>query len=171
MKKPDAVPNEARRLRALQHLNLLDTAPEDRFDHITRLAQRLFAVEIALFSLVDAERQWFKSRQGLAAVETSRDISFCGHVVAAEDLLVVSDTLCDERFHDNPLVLGDPAIRFYAGCPIHVADGSVIGTLCIIGRQPRQLNPDEVTLLRDLASMLEDELDVDRNDATLGPRG
>ncbi len=149
--------DEARRLAALRALDLLDSLPEERFDRITRLARRLFNVPIALVSLVDAERQWFKSRQGLDVPQTHRDISFCGHAVAGGALLVVDDALDDERFSDNPLVVGDPSIRFYAGCPVYAGGGFAVGTLCLIDRQPHSLGAEEVALLRDLAAMIEDE--------------
>ncbi len=126
---------------------------------------------IALVSLVDAQRQWFKSRQGLAASETSREISFCGHAILGDALLVVEDARKDKRFADNPLVVGEPGIRFYAGYPVGAADGSKLGTLCIIGHEPRSLVADERALLHSLATMIEAELGpIDRavNDVTTG---
>ena len=110
-----AIPlDEAKRLATLQALHILDTPPEERFDRLSRLAQRLFNVPIVLISLVDANRQWFKSRQGLSVSETPRDISFCSHAILHEDALVIPDTTLDPRFLDNPLVTGEPSIRFYA---------------------------------------------------------
>lgn len=158
--KPGAPANETERLLTLRGLRMLDTLPEERFDRITRLARRLFGVPIALISLVDAKRQWFKSRQGLDATETSREISFCAHAIADDQMLVVPDATTDERFADNPLVQGAPTIRFYAGCPVHAADGSPLGTLCLIDRQPRQLGAEDLALLRDLAAMVEDEINA-----------
>lgn len=150
--------NEPQRLDTLRSLNVLDSAPEERFDRLTRLAKRLFGVPIALVSLVDADRQWFKSCIGLDATETSRDVSFCGHAILEDDILVVPDTLSDVRFHDNPLVTDAPNIRFYAGCPLTVVNGSKLGTLCLIDVNPREMSEDDLELLRDLARMAEQEL-------------
>jgi diguanylate cyclase (GGDEF)-like protein len=158
MLKPALPLNEAARLDALRSLNLLDTAPEERFDRLTRLAKRLFRVPIALVSLVDANRQWFKSCVGLTATETTREISFCGHAILGDDILLIADATQDERFHDNPLVLGEPHIRFYAGCPLVLPGGLKLGTLCLIDVEPRTLDADDLNLLRDLASMAEQEL-------------
>jgi diguanylate cyclase (GGDEF)-like protein len=158
MLKPALPIDEATRLDTLRSLNILDTSPEERFDRLTRLAKRLFNVPIALISLVDADRQWFKSCQGLNATETSRDVSFCGHAILSDEILLVPDAALDERFHDNPLVTGDPRIRFYAGCPLTVPNGSKLGTLCLIDREPRALDEDDRKLLRDLARMAEQEI-------------
>lgn len=158
MKLPPIPNDESTRLDTLRSLNILDTSPEERFDRLTRLAKRLFGVPIALVSLVDAERQWFKSRQGLNARETSRDISFCGHAIHGNDIFMVEDTLLDERFHDNPLVTEDPNIRFYAGFPLAVANGNKLGTLCLIDRKPRTLSDEDRDLLHDLSRMAEQEL-------------
>ncbi len=149
--------NERTRLQSLRALNVLDTPPEERFDRVTRLARRLFDVPIVLVSLVDANRQWFKSRQGLDAEETRRDIAFCSHTILGDDTLVVEDASGDERFSGNPLVTADPQIRFYAGHPLSSVDGSKIGTLCLIDRQPRTMTTHDLVLLRDLASMVEGE--------------
>ncbi len=158
MEKPAIPLNEATRMDTLRGLNILDTSPEERFDRLARLARRLFGVPIALVSLVDENRQWFKSCQGLNASETPRDISFCGHAILGDDIFVIPDARQDERFHDNPLVTGEPYIRFYAGCPLNVPNGGNLGTLCIIDREPRALNEDDLALLRDLARMAEQEL-------------
>jgi diguanylate cyclase (GGDEF)-like protein len=158
MKAPDLPPNEAARLNALHALAILDTAPEERFDRLTRMAKRLFDVPIALVSLVDANRQWFKSCDGLTVSATSRDISFCGHAILGDDIFLVPDTLADDRFKDNPLVAGEPHIRFYVGCPLRLADGSKIGTLCLIDVRPRSFSAADAAALRDLAAMAEDEL-------------
>ena len=115
MRAPEIPPNESQRLAALRALGVLDTPPEERFDRLTRIATRAFNVPIALVSLVDGERQWFKSCQGLGSQETSREVSFCGHAILDPAVLVVSDAFNAERFCDNPLVVGDPGIRFYAG--------------------------------------------------------
>jgi diguanylate cyclase (GGDEF)-like protein/PAS domain S-box-containing protein len=149
---------EEERIKALHALRVLDTPQEDRFDRFTRIAAAAFDAPIVLVSLVDAKRQWFKSRTGLDACETPRSMSFCSHAVALDDLLVVPDTRLDERFADNPLVLGAPFIRFYAGQPVHSVDGQALGTLCIIDQQPRQFGDLEKRMLRDLAQMVQDEL-------------
>ncbi|MBX3646982.1 MAG: PAS domain S-box protein, partial [Rhodocyclaceae bacterium] len=158
MQTPSIPPTEDRRLEALRALKLLDTGADARFDRITRIARRLFGVPIALISLVDANRQWFKSRQGLDAPETPRDISFCGHAILGDDIFVVEDALTDPRFADNPLVTGPPHIRFYAGAPLSSADGHRVGTLCIIDRQARFFPADDRQDLRELADWLQDEL-------------
>lgn len=158
MQTPDIPADEELRLQTLRSLNLLDTPPEERFDRLTRMAKRLFGVPIALVSLVDQNRQWFKSNVGLEVGETSRDISFCGHAILGEEVFIVPDALADERFADNPLVLNEPDIRFYAGAPLRGPDGRKMGTLSIIGHQPRSFEQDDIEALEDLASMVEREL-------------
>lgn len=158
MIEPDTPPDERTRLETLRSLNLLDTAPEERFDRLTRLAKRMFGVPISLVSIVDSNRQWFKSKQGLDADETPRDISFCGHAILGDEILMIPDALADERFADNPLVINAPNIRFYAGCPLKVLNGSKLGTLCIIDREPRHFTEEDLGLLRDLATMAEQEI-------------
>jgi len=155
---PGKPANEAVRVQVLQDLKLLDSAPEERFDRLTRLAKRLFNVPIALVTLVDKDRQWFKSCVGLGVTETPRDVSFCAHAILQDELLLVPDAREDERFHDNPLVIGDPNIRFYAGYPLTVPNGNKMGTLCLIDTRPRDLDEEERALLRDLAGMAEQEL-------------
>jgi diguanylate cyclase (GGDEF)-like protein len=145
-------------METLRSLHILDTPPEERFDRLTRLARRLFGVPIAAVTLVDSKRQWFKSHPGLDASETPRDISFCGHAILDNELFLVNDALLDERFADNPLVTGDPNIRFYAGYPLTVDNGSRLGTLCLIDVKPRALDDEERVLLRDLARMAEQEI-------------
>ncbi|CCQ72824.1 PAS domain S-box protein [Magnetospira sp. QH-2] len=159
MKAPAIPRNDALRLLALENLCLLDTASEERFDRITRVAQAHFKVPIALVSLVDKERQWFKSRQGLDATETPRDISFCGHAILQDDVFVIGNALEDERFADNPLVTGAPKIRFYAGAPLFAPGGERVGTLCIIDVEPRHLSTEQVSTLRDLADGVEAEME------------
>jgi len=151
-------PDEPERLRALRRLRILDTAPEERFDRLTRLARHVFDVPIALVSLVDEHRQWFKSRQGIDGQETPRELSFCAHAILGDAPFVVADALLDDRFADNPAVTEQPAVRFYAGCPLHTPDGRRIGTLCIADRRPRRLDPDEIRALEDLAGLAEREL-------------
>jgi len=160
MKKPEVPFNEARRLRALQQLDILDTVPEKRFDRITRLAQRFFNVPIALVTLIDSDRQWFKSSMGLDVNETPRDISFCGHTILEDETFVVTDAATDPRFSDNPLVTGSPRIRFYAGQPLKVQTGERIGTLCIIDNKPRAFGADDIATLKDLAGLVEQELGI-----------
>lgn len=157
MREPDFPCNETERLAALRALEILDTPPEERFDRITRIARHLFGVPITLVSLVDKERQWFKSRQGLDATETPRNISFCGHAILDQDIFQISNALEDPRFADNPLVTSPPDIRFYAGAPLSTLDGHRIGTLCLIDSQPRTLDPAEKQLLRDLADLVQAE--------------
>jgi diguanylate cyclase (GGDEF)-like protein/PAS domain S-box-containing protein len=149
--------NETTRLAALDALEVLDTVGEERFDRFTRLATLTFRVPTALVSLVDADRQWFKSRCGLDVSETPRSIAFCSHAVAQHDIFVVEDASLDPRFAANPLVVGPPHIRFYAGQPVY-SDGQAVGTLCIIDYVPRTLNENERRALRDLADLVEIEL-------------
>jgi GAF domain-containing protein len=150
--------NDAQRLAALHHCELLDTVDEEAFDRITRLAQQLFSMPIVLVSLVDAERQWFKSKQGLEASETPRNVSFCGHAILGDEILYVPDSHQDPRFADNPLVTAPPHVRFYAGAPLHSPDGFAIGTLCLIDHQPRHLDAQQLRALRDLADCVENLL-------------
>jgi phosphoribosyl 1,2-cyclic phosphodiesterase/CheY-like chemotaxis protein len=145
--------NEERRLAALRGLRILDTEPEERFDRVTRLAAALFNVPIAVISLVDENRQWFKSCVGLNARETSRDASFCAHVVYNQTPMIVADTFKDARFADNPLVTNEPRIRFYAGYPLTLNDGTCIGTLCLLDSRPRSLEMSDLEQLRDLADI------------------
>lgn len=158
VKTPDTPPDEPMRLKTLRSLDILDSLAEDRFDRLTRIAKKMFGVPIAIVSLVDENRQWFKSCIGLSVSETARDISFCGHAILGSEIFVISDTTKDERFADNPLVLNEPHIRFYAGCPLTVMNGCKIGTLCIIDREPRNFSKEDGELLKDLAGMVEKEL-------------
>ena len=158
MQSPAIPSNEKTRLETLRALKILDSDPEERFDRLTRLAKRLFGASIALISLVDADRQWFKSSFGLEVKETTRELSFCGHAILGDEIFEVSDATLDSRFADNPLVTASPNIRFYAGCPLTVANGSKLGTLCILDQEPRNFDEDDKVLLRDLARMVEIEL-------------
>lgn len=160
MKAPEVPDNEEARLKTLNSLDVLDTQPEERFDRLTRMCKRLFGVPIALVSLVDENRQWFKSCVGLSVSETPRDISFCGHAILGSEIFVIPDAAKDERFADNPLVVDEPHIRFYAGCPLRSRNGSKLGTLCIIDREPRELTQEDFDTLKDLASMVERELEA-----------
>lgn len=155
---PASIPeDEVRRLKALYALGLIDTPREERFDRITRTVARVFDVPISLITLLDKDRQWFKSNQGLHVKETPRHMSFCAHAIADNALLVVNDALNDERFAANPLVIGDPRIRFYAGVPVR-CDGQPVGTLCIIDTRPRDIAANDITVLQDFGSMVEHEL-------------
>lgn len=158
MQKPSMPIDETQRLVSLHSLRILDTVEEERYDRITRMAKRLFDVDICLVSLVDSNRQWFKSKVGLSACETSREVSFCGHAILDDEVFVVNDATKDSRFADNPLVDGPPNVIFYAGCPIKGPGDYRIGTLCLIDNEPRNLSDDERETLRDLAGMVEDEI-------------
>ena len=160
MKPPDTPATEAERLAALGRYAVVDTPPESAFDQLTAIVAQLLDMPIALVSLVTADRQWFKSSHGLAAKETSRVVSFCGHVVADDATLVVENALDDERFVDNPLVTEDPNIRFYAGAPLRTPDGHVLGTLCVIDRTPRALTPQQLELLEALAEQTMAQLEL-----------
>lgn len=162
MKKPPQPEGERARLAALDDLDIIYSPAEERFDRITRVAQRLFNVPIALISLVNKDIQWFKSCQGLATSETKREVSFCGHAILREDALVVEDALADPVFADNPLVVGNPGIRFYAGQPIRFLNQN-LGTLCIIDNKPRALSADDLDSLRSVAGWVETELLMWRN--------
>jgi PAS domain S-box-containing protein len=151
-------PEEEKRLAALRRLGILDTDPEPAFDRVTRISQRLFEAPISLVSLVDRDRQWFKSRRGLSVSETPRDASFCAHAILGDGVMVVPDAAQDPRFADNPLVVDDPDIRFYAGAPLRNHDGLPIGTLCVIDTQPRDWSPEDSAALADLATIVEHEL-------------
>lgn len=161
MKAPPIPENEFARQRALDETGLLNSEHEARFDRITRIARQIFSVPIALVSLIDQDRQLFKSCQGLDAKETPRHISFCGHAVLTPSPLIVENALEDARFADNPLVIGAPNIRFYAGVPLHTISGHSIGTLCLIDTQPRTLSSEQITMLGDLAATVEELIHAD----------
>ncbi|MFK4135718.1 diguanylate cyclase domain-containing protein [Pseudomonas luteola] len=150
--------NEEARLQLLRSLDLLDTPAEETFDRVTRVVSELLQVPIALVSLIDERRQWFKSAVGLEVCETPRDLAFCSHALHAEDMLLVEDALKDPRFADNPLVTGEPYVRFYAGVPLRSAEGLVLGTLCAIDTKPRVIQKRIQARLKDLALIVEKEL-------------
>jgi GAF domain-containing protein len=159
---PDAPhpPNESERIEALESLGLLDTPPDERFDRITRTAQRLFGVETALVSLVDRDRQWFKSSVGMREPETPRAISFCAHAIRKDEILVIPDATQDDRVATNSNVVGEPHIRFYAGRPLHGPDGHLVGTLCVLDPEPREFTDEDRAALSDLAALVERELEA-----------
>lgn len=164
MLKPPIPPDEGMRLETLRSLNVLDTPPEERFDRLTRMARRIFGVSMALISLVDQKRQWFKSADGMQVRETSRDVSFCAHAILNDAGMVVPDALQDLRFADNPLVTSGPQIRFYAGWPLVAQNGSVLGTFCVLDPQPKEFSAEDLHMLGDLASMAVQEISIQQLD-------
>ena len=155
-------PDELGRLHALRATRLLDTAASESFDRITRLASQFFEVPIALISLVDKDRQWFKARVGLDVRETAREYAFCDHTIRQKDVMVVEDATKDARFESNPLVTGQPGIRFYAGAPLLLPSGHALGSLCVIDRVPRQFSPGQRQQLKDLAALAMTQIDLHR---------
>ena len=156
---PAPIPtDDERRLQALRELLILDTPPEERFDRVVRFAAEEFDMPLVLVSLVDAGRQWFKARVGLDACETNRESSFCGHAIARPQIMVVEDAHLDERFHDNPLVLGRPHVRFYAGATLQLPGGQIVGTLCMIDHRPRRLDDVDLAILGSLRDVVVGEL-------------
>ena len=151
MKEAPIPKDEFKRIVSVYALDLLDTPPEERFDQLTRCATKIFHVPISTLTLIDAKREWFKSCQGLSKTEGDRAISFCGHALVEDKILVIPDTLKDERFSDNPMVVGEPYIRFYAGVPILSADGNRIGVFCIKDIKPREFSADDQEVLEGLA--------------------
>lgn len=158
MELPPIPENELQRLATLRALNVLDTDAEERFDRITRLTRRIFSLPICVITLVDAQRQWFKSRQGLEITETSRDISLCAHAINYEGIFIINDTLLDPRFCDNPFVVQEPFIRFYAGYPLTINHHYRVGTLCVNDTEPREFSQEDIETLTDLGQMVEAEL-------------
>lgn len=146
------------RLAALRDLLILDTPPEERFDKVVQFAAQEFDVPIALISLIDENRQWFKARVGVDVCETGRDVSFCGHAILHGDIFIIPDSRADERFADNPLVVDEPHVIFYAGAPLRMSSGYIIGTLCLIDHKPRQLDATELAILATLRDLLVEEL-------------
>jgi diguanylate cyclase (GGDEF)-like protein len=152
--------DEEQRLRALQRFAVLDTPSDPHFERIVQLASEVLGMPIALVSLVDRDRQWFLARHGLDVQETPRHMAFCAHAIASDALLEVPDALQDERFSTNPLVVEDPKVRFYAGVPLQSEEGHNLGTLCVIDRKPRRLDPHQRTMLQMLADLVMRELQL-----------
>jgi PAS domain S-box-containing protein len=165
MQAPDIPPGEAERLAELRSYEVLDTASDAALDAITELTAQILDVPIALITLVDSDRQWFKSRHGLRTTETPRAVSFCGHVVARGEPLVVRNALADPRFADNPLVLGEPRVCFYAGVPLQTPTGANLGTLCAIDHIARDLNQAQLQQLSRLAALVMAQLEAGRSRA------
>lgn len=161
--KPSLHPDEQARLAALREYKILDTVPEKAFDDLTLLASQICETPIALITLIDSSRQWFKSRVGVEVDETSRDLAFCAFAILQKDLLVVEDATKDPRFSSNPLVHSDPKIRFYAGAQLCSSDQLPLGTLCVIDRRPRQLSERQYTALEALSRQVQAQLELRRN--------
>jgi diguanylate cyclase (GGDEF)-like protein len=155
---PPIPPDEENRLRVLHSLNILDTPVEERFDRITRLAKRMFNVPLSVVGLIDEDRQWMKSTAGIDVKEAPRELTFCGHAILGDEMLIISDATQDERVFDHPAVVGEPYVRFYAGVPLRVVDGSKMGTLCIADFKPRSFNTEDYQALKDLGELVESEL-------------
>jgi GAF domain-containing protein len=157
------VADEAGRLKALRQYRILDTEPEQAFDDLTLIASQICGVPIALISLVDEDRQWFKSRVGIEARESSRSVSFCAHAILQDGIFTIPDASKDERFRDNPFVTSNPGIRFYAGAPITTQEGYALGTLCVIDFVPRKLTGEQIHALEALERQVTAQLELRRN--------
>lgn len=160
--KPPVPQNELERLRALQLFRVLDSGSEAAFDNLARLASAICETPISMISLIDENRQWFKSRVGVSATQTAREVAFCAHAINQSEVFVVGDASTDSRFAANPLVTSDPSIRFYAGAPLVVGDGLVLGTLCVIDSRPRQLTPAQLDALQVLRDAVVSQLELRR---------
>jgi GAF domain-containing protein len=165
--RPPVPENESARLETLRQYEILDTDPEESFNDLTRLAAYICNTPVALISLIDENRQWFKSRVGLSEKETSRDVSFCAHAILQDGPFVVRDALDDKRFRTNPMVTTAPHIRFYAGSPLMSPEGFKIGTLCVIDSKPRDLTPEQVAALKILGNQVITQLDLRRENLSL----
>jgi len=166
--------DEEGRLKALRRYRILDTQPERAFDDLTMLASYVCGTPIALITLIDADRQWFKSRIGISMAETSRSVSFCTHAIKQRDLYVVPDASKNPTFRDNPLVATENGIRFYAGAPLVTPDGYALGTLCVVDSVPRTLTPEQIEALDALRRQAQAQLELRANlvdlEAALGGR-
>jgi len=160
--------NEKKRLKVLWQYEVLDTVPEEVFDDLTDLAAKICEAPIALISLVDEDRQWFKAKVGTTVSETARDFSFCAYAITQSDIFIVPDATRDPRFAHNPLVTSEPKIRFYAGAPLVTPDGHALGTLCVIDKVPRELRPEQKQALRILAHHVVSQLELRRRSRDLG---
>ena len=159
--------NEKKRLKVLWQYEVLNTVPEEVFDNLTELAARICEAPIALISLVDEKRQWFKSKLGITLSETSRDVSFCAHAITQPGLFIVPDAAQDPRFSRHPFVIAEPRIRFYAGAPLITPDGHALGTLCVLDKVPRELTHDQRQALRILAHHVVSQLELRRHSREL----
>lgn len=162
MKKAPIPSNEQERLKALLELKILDTPEEKSFDDIVKMASRICDAPIALVSLVDEHRQWFKAKVGITENETPRDISFCGHAIHDTTIMIVEDSSKDERFHDNPLVTGPLQVKFYAGAPLVTSGGKSIGTLCVVDHKPRILSEEQQNYLSILSKQIIAQMELRR---------
>src|SRR5215467_4171982 len=163
MANPKLITDEAARVEALHKYAILDTEPEQTFDDLVLLASFICKTPIALISLVDEDRQWFKAKVGVSASETPREIAICATAIQQPDVFVVPDTLNDERFRDNPLVRSEPNVRFYAGAPLIDEEGHALGTICVIDRIPREFAPDQQVALKALSRLVLAQLEFRRN--------
>ncbi len=161
--KPPIPKNESKRLSVLWQYDILDTVPEEVFDELAELASHICEAPIAFITLVDEKRQWFKARVGTSMKETTRDISFCAHAILQDELFIVADASKDPRFKKNPMVVGQPKIRFYAGAPLKSPDGYALGTLCVVDSKPRILRDEQKQSLRILARHVETQLELRRH--------
>ena len=155
--------NEAKRIKVLWQYDILDTVPEEVFDELADLAAHICGAPIALISMVDENRQWFKSTVGVSVKETARDISFCAHAIMQNELFIIPDTTRDERFKNSPFVTAGPKIRFYAGAPLVSPDGHALGTLCVLDKVPRELTEHQKSALRILSRHVMTQLELRRH--------